>query len=82
MWVRKKSFFSGILYLLITFCTCLVLQACKLEALVGLRYLGYICLLELIAFFVLHKYSSGYSFEYSVIFVLVLFVFIFVADER
>lgn len=77
MRVRKKSFFSGILYLLITFCTCLVLQACKLEALVGLRYLGYICLLELIAFFVLHKYSSGYSFEYSVIFVLVLFVFNF-----
>lgn len=77
MQVRKKSFFSGIIYLLITYCICLKLHVSELDALVGLRYLGYICLFELLAFFVLHKYSSGYLFEYSVIFVFVLFVFNF-----
>lgn len=50
MQVRKKSFFSGIIYLLITYCICLKLHVSELDALVGLRYLGYICLFELLAF--------------------------------
>lgn len=77
MQVRKKSLFSGIIYLLLTYCICLKLHASELDALVGLRYLGYICLFELLVFFALHKYSSGYLFEYSVIFVFVLFIFNF-----
>lgn len=77
MLVRKKSFISGMLYLLVTFCVCFALQACRLSALVGLKYLGYICFFELILFLFLHKYSSGYTFEYSVVFVFVLFIFNF-----
>lgn len=74
---ERKGFISGFLFISLAMITCFILQICELDALYGLKILGWICLLEIALFFIFHRYSTGYNFEFSVVFVFVLYIFNF-----